>query len=496
MLAPMFTERNARLVWEESIVQAEQMLESWRNSQCAEMKSIPDIREDTMTLPFHVINKAGFGVDMPWVSKTNTPGHVDAEKTADTIGRGHRMTYRQALHSAISHLFHIVILPKWLLRIAPFQYATFLRTAHEETIVYLKELIAQKEDDLKRDQENLGPKTGFDIMSALVSAKMDRQEKCATEGIVDSAEDKEALTERSILANVFLMLIAGHETTATVLLLTMVELAINIDWQRKVQQDLDHIFGHRSHNLWNLQTDLAPLSDGAVGATINEVLRLYPPANIIPKGTRKGSIQTIRSGSHEFTIPENTALQFLAVSVHHNPKYWPSAPTPSGKNDLDEFQPQRWFSNVDSNLDRKTKTDHKNPEGTEKAQDGVIDPGTTTSLFRPHPGAYIPFSTGHRGCIGRRFAQVEMLAVIALLFKSNSLELDVEDFADDEAIESMTLEQRKAVYEKAKAKTERITQEGIRHHLTMQLKKGKLALRLVRRGEERFSDVRIQTRDR
>ena len=58
------------------------------------------------------------------------------------------------------------------------------------------------------------------------------------------------------------------------------------------------------------------------------------------------------------------------------------------------------------------------------------------------------------------------------------------------------LEQRKVVYEKAKAKTERITQEGIRHHLTMQLKKGKLALRLVRRGEERFSDVRIQTRDR
>ena len=65
-------------------------------------------------------------------------------------------------------------------------------------------------------------------------SKWDRQEKCATEGIVDSAEDKEALTERSILANVFLMLIAGHETTATVLLLTIVELAINIDWQRKV----------------------------------------------------------------------------------------------------------------------------------------------------------------------------------------------------------------------------------------------------------------------
>ena len=112
---------------------------------------------------------------------------------------------------------------------------------------------------------------------------------------------------------------------------------------------------------------------------------------------------------------------------------------------------------MSTNLDRKAKTDHEKPDGTEKAQDGVVDPGTTTSLFRPHPGAYTPFSTGHRGCIERRSAQVELLAVIAILFKNNSLELDVEDFADDEAIERMTLEQRKIVYEKAKAKTERIT---------------------------------------
>lgn len=65
----------------------------------------------------------------------------------------------------------------------------------------------------------------------------------------------------------------------------MVELAINIDWPRKVQEDLDHIFGHRSHNLLgNLQTDLAPLSDGAVGATINEVLRLLSSGEYHPEG--------------------------------------------------------------------------------------------------------------------------------------------------------------------------------------------------------------------
>ena len=430
MLAPLFTERNARLVWKESILQTEQMLQSWRDSAAAGVRCIPDLRVDTMTLPFHVINKAGFGVDLPWVSESGTRGSASLATSADTVGKGHRLTYREALHSAISHLFHIVILPTWLLRIAPFRYATFLRIAHEETIAYLRELMVQKEGELRSGEGNAEKYKGFDIMSALVSVKAERQKINAREGHLDSLEDQEALTEKSILANVFLMLIAGHETTATVLLLTLVELAINIEWQHKVQKELDDVFGHHSHHSWNLQDAVVRLSDGRVGATINEILRLYPPANIIPKGTRKGSIQTIGSGSHEFTIPEDTALQFLAVSAHHNPKYWPSASAPLEKANLSDFRPQRWFS-ANANLPLTQRTS-KDP-GDQVERDLGME--TSTSLFRPHPRIYIPFSTGHRGCIGRRFAQVEIFAVIAVIFKNYSLELDVEDFADDTAVE-------------------------------------------------------------
>ena len=476
----MFTERNARLVWEESIWQTEQMIASWRDSERDGAKRIPDIRADTMSLPFHVINKAGFGVELPWLSKSGDRGAGDRTNAADTIGKGHRMTYRQALHSAISHLFHIVVIPTWLLRIAPFKYATFLRTAHEETIAYLRELMAKKEVDLKKNEDGLESDCGFDILSALVSAKMQRQKANPKERIFESVEDQEAMTERSILANVFLMLIAGHETTATVLLLTMLELAINIEWQKAVQKDLDSVFGHRLHSEWSIQDDLTRLSDGTVGATISEVLRLYPPANIIPKGTRKGSPQTIRSGSHEFTIPEDTAMQFLAVSAHHNPKYWPSDPASPSEEDLGTFRPQRWLASYGAVSSSFTDSDTM----SEKHQS--LEP--PTSLFRPHPGVYIPFSTGHRGCIGRRFAQVEMFAVVAVLFKDYSLELDVGDLADDQAVEEMDIEQRKALYEAAKADTRKVCRDGIRHHLTMQLKKGKLAVRLVRRGKERFFD--------
>ena len=113
LLAPAFSERNAKLVWEESLVQAEAMLRSWSDEQRAGAKFIPTIREDTMILPFHVINKAGFGVHLPWAKGMEAGNH---ERSVDRISHGHQMSYRRALQTAITHLFHILIFPDWLLR--------------------------------------------------------------------------------------------------------------------------------------------------------------------------------------------------------------------------------------------------------------------------------------------------------------------------------------------------------------------------------------------
>jgi cytochrome P450 len=213
------------------------------------------------------------------------------------------------------------------------------------------------------------------------------------------------------------------------------------------------------------------------------VLRLYAPTNIIPKGTVLDKPQTIFSADHEFTVPGNTAFQIVVSSTHRNPKYWPSGPAPLGKtDDLEEFRPQRWLkkeSPAVAKSPNEDKSDIRQPEE-------MLSSDTSDALFRPFPGSYIPFSTGHRRCIGRRFAQVELLAVLAVLLKSYTLEIDVENFADDEAIKLMSAEKKEAVWVKAAAKLKFVLREGMRHHLTMQHKEGKIALRLVKRGEERF----------
>jgi cytochrome P450 len=243
------------------------------------------------------------------------------------------------------------------------------------------------------------------------------------EGKAAEKGEEEALTDKAILANVFLMLIVGHETTATALLLSLIELAINPEWQHEVQQDLDQIFGQRAHKSWTL-SDAALLSSSKLGATISEVLRLYPPVNIIPKGTRKNSPQTVREGANEFLVPANTAVQLLVVSAHHNPKYWPAS---EGNFDtLDRFWPRRWL------------------------------------------------------------AEIELSGVLAVIFKEYSLELDVRDLVGQRVTEEMDREELRAVYEEAKEKAQNRVRTGMKHHLTLQLKGGQVPLRLVRRGKERY----------
>ena len=86
----------------------------------------------------------------------------------------------------------------------------------------------------------------------------------------ETLEDKEVFTDKAILANMFIMLIARHETTGTALMIALTNLALNSAWQRRIQADLDEIFGDRPPSFWDLYTDVGKTLDGTLGATIND----------------------------------------------------------------------------------------------------------------------------------------------------------------------------------------------------------------------------------
>jgi cytochrome P450 len=93
-------------------------------------------------------------------------------------------------------------------------------------------------------------------------------------------------------------------------------------------------------------------------------------------------------GGKEYTLPAHTYILLNFVTLHSWPRYW-------GSDSLD-WQPDRWIT-----------------------KDNPVAPLSREELFQPAPGMFIPWSSGPRVCPGKKFAQVEFVAVIARLFRKH-----------------------------------------------------------------------------
>lgn len=224
---------------------------------------------------------------------------------------------------------------------------------------------------------------------------------------------------------------------------------LNSQSQRELQQNLDDIFGDRPLDEWNYGLDLTKLLTGMPGAVFSEsksflllfciarslelvtkkpslVLRVYPPVIQIPKRTLPGSPQTLLGNNQQIKMPPNVHIKLSVIELHRNPNSWASWTSRANSHvlssdsakDLGEFQPRRWLATT------KEKSDEVPPS--------IIDPFRPQASSSPKPGAYLPFSEGSRSCIGRRFAQVEMVLTLAVIFKYWAIKLVPEPPVDED----------------------------------------------------------------
>ena len=336
---------------------------------------------------------------------------------------------------------------------------------------------------------------GLDLMGALVRGAGITAESLNADSLEKGKEPpKQALTDEEIVGNAFVFILAGHETAANAIHFSLLYLALKIESQRNLQKDLDNIFQGRPIDKWDYEQDLPKLFGGMAGAVLNEELRLVPPVVNIPKTTPPDKAQPIVLEGKDCLMPANTLLNLSTAAVHRNPKYWPTGPpsdpsnpvhpTSNLDNDLEEFKPERWLvatpkseSNLHTSSDRnKLETDDL----------GINTASDTATQFRPHKGAYIPFSEGYRACLGRRFAQVEVLSVLAVIFSQYSVELAVDEWASDEEVEKMDAAEKRKVWEKARNRAQELMHKGMGTIITLQMRAGVVPLRFVKRGTERF----------
>jgi cytochrome P450 len=168
------------------------------------------------------------------------------------------------------------------------------------------------------------------------------------------------MTDQQLRDEVLTMLLAGHETTANGLAWAFYLLSLHPQVMARMQAELDVVLGGRSPTIADLQ------SLGYTNQVVKETLRLYPPVWMLgrkAKSDREMGGYRIRKGAFVFFSP---------WAIHRNPRHWAHA---------EAFDPDRFGP------------DHE----------------------APNRFTYLPFSRGQRQCIGDRFAEMEMVLVLATL---------------------------------------------------------------------------------
>jgi cytochrome P450 len=137
-----------------------------------------------MKFALNVISGAGFGVPFNWDSSSND------------ISENHTLSFKDAITSVLHHLLGIVLVPRKLWKL-PIRYLRESEEGYEEFGKYMKELLEREKKILEKE----GSSDGSNLLAALVK-------HAASED-----EGKGIMTDDEIIGNTFIFLIAGHETT-------------------------------------------------------------------------------------------------------------------------------------------------------------------------------------------------------------------------------------------------------------------------------------------
>ncbi|QSZ36489.1 hypothetical protein DSL72_006369 [Monilinia vaccinii-corymbosi] len=485
IFSPSFTEKNNVLVFAESCSQAQGMLRKWLGPEGRGNVTLKEVPTDTMRITLHIISRIGFGVRLLWPGEEPRNKEQESVYSSNEAPGGHTMSFERSLSTLLETLVWVLLLPKWLLKLMPFHSAREALESFENWGQYMNELFATKVQEALEGKES----EGMDIMGSLVKSSYGPSSAQGSTKLSSSRAEKGqakkvALSDSEILGNAFVMIVAGHETTANSIHFSLIELAISPRSQRKVQAEVQKIFADESPETWDYDTNINKLLGGIIGATLNEQLRLMPPVVNIPKSVGQGHDQTITIDGKKITLPAGAHVNLNTVGLHRNPRYWPTEPSKitAHDNDLNDFKPERWL----------TKRVTKDDSATESSEDddfgGFTGKNTPEGLFRPVRGSYIPFSEGARSCLGRRLAQVKIMGVLAVIFQKYSIELAVDEWATDEEVSRMSVEEKKELYSKAQKKA-RETIRGATSLITLKLHPGFIPVRLVKKGEERFVNI-------
>ncbi|KAH9930173.1 cytochrome P450 [Amylocystis lapponica] len=298
--------------------------------------------------------------------------------------------YRDALKAFVPTLFSLALyrtfIPyigrlgspafrRWLVEMIPHKQIQKMTAIVDVMADRASDILAEKKNALRAGDEAVMRQVGEgkDIMSILMKANME-------------ASEDDRLPEPELLAQMATLLFAATDTTSNALSRILDVLVQHPDAQEQLRKEI--LDASQGSELSYDELMQLPYLD----AVCRETLRLYPPVIFVRRDARKDAILPLsepirgRDGTliHEIPVPKGTQIVVGIQGSNCNKALW-------GEDAL-EWKPERWLSAL---------------------------PDTVTNARVP--GVYsnlMTFIGGGRACIGFKFSELEMKAVLCTLLSS------------------------------------------------------------------------------
>ncbi|KAF9269573.1 cytochrome P450 [Marasmius fiardii PR-910] len=351
VMGPAFNQKLYRTVWKKTQEIYREMVLSpeWSN----EVVQLRPVQSMTFKLALVILGTCGFGLPGTWSEPPKTQS--DDSKA---------MTVQGALRIVADTIVLTLFAPGWFKKL-PIKRIQESQNAYRQLSDFM-----QNQTELRKSLINgqNSPQTDIsddgvgknNLLNLLVQANEDE-------------EGKYRLDDEELIGNVFLLLLAGHETTANALAGTFGFLAANAKIQQEIYESVIEVIGLERNPDFEDYNKL-----NKVMCAFIETVRLIPGGHLLIREAGEDTIIDIpadpKSGSPKESLPVKKGAKVIVdmIGLHRNPRYF---------EDPEEYRPSRWY-NV--------------PNDSE---------------------LFTGFSVGPRACIGRKFASVEAVCWLTMVLR-------------------------------------------------------------------------------
>ncbi|KDQ12283.1 hypothetical protein BOTBODRAFT_34565 [Botryobasidium botryosum FD-172 SS1] len=353
VLNPAFSKKLYAMVWKESMRMFRDMVETeaWDKKEGVDIPILGDL---TAKFTLSIVASCAFDFRSAW---------------SDSISAaGMEMSLQKCLKVVIEDIPIRLLAPKWAY-VLPFKALKRVDTAFTTLFSFMRSQIAlRREKIMSEDVTDDNTAGKITIFNNIVKANI--------EG------GKFAFSEDEVVGNTFVMLFAGHETTARTLNGALALLGLYQDEQDKVYEEIKRVLSDGRDPEFEDSESFTYLRK-----CIQETMRLYPPAaGLIREAMRDVHLSVARRAtgekSHDVFIKKGTQVLINFLPIHYNPRHFP---------DPEAFKPSRW----------------------------------TDESLTSEAAAFAGFGHGPRACIGRKFSLAEATCFLVMLLRDWRVEVDL-----------------------------------------------------------------------